>query len=72
MANPLYPGNKHPLDNGGLFAFAKQVQEMERNFRGNPRAEVEKLLASGQMSQADFNRLAQIANNIFPLMNRKR
>ncbi len=71
MANPLYTQNTHPLDNGGLFAFAKQVHEMERNFHGNPRTVVENLLASGQMSQADFNRLAQIANNIFPMINKK-
>jgi hypothetical protein len=30
----------------------------------NPRAEVERLLQSGQMSQSQFNQFAQIANQI--------
>lgn len=30
----------------------------------NPKAEVEKLLASGKMSQEQFNMLGQMANNI--------
>lgn len=46
----------------------RQAKEMERNFKGNPREEVQRLLTTGEMSQADFNRLAQIANQIMPFM----
>lgn len=46
----------------------RQAKEMERNFKGNPKEEVQRLLTTGEMSQADFNRLAQIANQIMPFM----
>ena len=35
-----------------------------RNTVQNPRAEVERLLQTGQMSQSDFNKYSQIANQI--------
>ena len=41
-----------------------------RNTVQNPRAEVERLLQSGAMSQQDFNRFGQMANQIMG-MNRK-
>lgn len=70
MANPLYNqlGNVAPANDGGLSQFINQVQEMTRSFNGNPRAEVERLLNSGQMSQQQFNQFAQMANQIRALM----
>ena len=41
-----------------------------RNTVQNPRAEVERLLQTGAMSQQDFNRFGQMANQIMG-MNRK-
>ena len=38
-----------------------KFNEFRRNFNGNPQEEVQKLLDSGQMSQADFERLSQMA-----------
>ena len=35
-----------------------------RNAVQNPRAEVERLLQTGQMSQQDFNKYSQMANQI--------
>ena len=37
-----------------------KFNEFRRNFNGNPQEEVQKLLDSGQMSQADFERLSQM------------
>ena len=44
-----------------LIADAKR---MKQTFTGNPKEEVQKLLNSGAMSQEDFNRYAQIANQL--------
>jgi hypothetical protein len=45
-----------------------QIMDFRKNFTGNPKEEVEKLLQSGQMSQQQFNQLSQIANQILPFL----
>ena len=40
------------------------AKRMKQTFTGNPKEEVQKLLNSGAMSQEDFNRYAQIANQL--------
>lgn len=62
MANPLY--NSMRKQNNPLEQLAQRAREFKKQFSGNPRQEVEKLLASGQMSQADFNRYSQIAQQV--------
>lgn len=51
--------NMNPMQQ--LIADAKR---MKQTFTGNPKEEVQKLLNSGAMSQEDFNRYAQIANQL--------
>lgn len=43
-----------------LVAEARQLKQTMQN----PRAEVERLLQTGQMSQQDFNKYSQMANQI--------
>ena len=45
---------------------AQQFQRFCSNFSGDPRQMVQNLLASGRMSQAQFNQLAQLANQLYP------
>lgn len=63
MANPLYNAlggqQMNPMDQ--LVADAKRLKQ---TMTTNPREEVQKLLNSGAMSQEDFNRYAQIANQL--------
>ena len=69
MANPLYNnfGNNNQFGN-----LIKQAQEFKRQFTNiNPRAEVERLLQSGAMSQKTFNELSQIAQQVAQMMGRK-
>lgn len=57
-----------------LFEFTRQAnpfsqiindaRALKSSFSGNPREEVQRLLNSGQMSQADFNRYSQIAQQV--------
>ena len=39
-----------------------QINEFKNNFKGDPKAEVEKMMQNGQLSQEQFNQYAQIAN----------
>jgi hypothetical protein len=68
MANSLFTqfGNQPP--NNGLIQIMAQAQDLQKTFDGNPREEVERLLNSGQMSQDQFNKFAQMANQIRAMM----
>ena len=68
MANPLF----NTFGNNNQFGdLIKQAQEFKRQFTNiNPRAEVEKLLNSGQMSQKTFNELSQIAQQVAQIMGK--
>ena len=68
MANSLFTqfGNQPP--NNGLMQIMAQAQDLQKTFEGSPREEVERLLNSGQMSQDQFNKFAQMANQIRAMM----
>lgn len=56
---------------GTMGNFAQMVQQFNQfkaNFKGDPKAEVEKLLQSGKLSQAQLNQLQQMANQFQSLM----
>lgn len=62
MANPLFNqfGGQQVNPMQQLIAEANQLKKTMQN----PRAEVERLLQTGQMSQNQFNQFAQIAQQI--------
>lgn len=62
MANPLF----NALNGQQMNPMAQLVADAKklRKTMQNPRAEVERLLQTGQMSQQDFNRYSQIAQQI--------
>lgn len=59
MANPLYQNQSNQRE-----MILAQAMELKNSLKVNPREEVNRLLASGQMSQSDFNRFAQVARAI--------
>ena len=59
----------HQPANNGFSNFMSDFQRLQQTVK-NPRQEVERLLQSGAMSQQDFNRFGQMANQIMG-MNRK-
>ena len=68
MSNPLFDtfGNNNQF--GDLI---KQAQEFKKQFANiNPRAEVERLLKSGAMSQSQFNQYSQIAKQVAQMMGK--
>jgi hypothetical protein len=64
--NPLY--NNFGNQSNPMADLIKQARNFKKQFSGNPRQEVERLLQTGQMSQADFNRLSQMAQQILQAM----
>lgn len=63
MGNPLYNNNQPTFS-----AIIEQAQELRRTMTGNPRQIVQGMLNSGEMSQADFNRLMPMAQQIAAMM----
>lgn len=69
MANKLFNqfGNQlNPFEQ-----LAQQAREFQKQFKASPRQEVERLLQTGAMSQQDFNRYSQIAQQVVQMMGNK-
>ena len=62
MSNPLFSalGGQQTNPMQQLVADARKLRQTMQN----PRAEVERLVQTGQMSQAQFNQFSQIAQQI--------
>ena len=62
MANPFFDalsGGNTPI--GRFQQMIKQFNQFRSSFQGDPKAEVEKLLQSGKMSQNQLNQLQEMA-----------
>ena len=66
MSNPLY--NSTNNQQNPFAQIIKQARDFRKQFTGNPRDEVHRLLNTGAMSQNEFNRLSQIAQQIVQAM----
>lgn len=62
MSNPLY-GQFGGQKANPMTQLVNDARRLKQTMQ-NPRAEVERLLRSGQMSQAQFNQFSQIAQQI--------
>lgn len=69
MSNALY--NQLGRQNNPIEQLAQQAREFQKQFKGSPRQEVERLLQTGAMSQQDFNRYSQIAQQVAQFMGNK-
>lgn len=65
MSNPLYPGPQMP--NGIMQRF----QQFQRMFRGDPQQQVQQLLNSGKVSQDQYNKAVQMANQFARMFGMK-
>ena len=66
MANNLY--NAMGRQNNPFEQLAQQARDFRKQFTGNPRQEVERLLRTGAMSQQQFNQFSQIAQQVAQFM----
>ena len=69
--NPLFNvlNGGHQPANNGFSNFMADFQRLQQTVK-NPRQEVERLLQSGAMSQQDFNRFGQMANQIMGMTSK--
>ena len=73
MANPLFQqlgGGQMPGAMGQMQQMMQQFQQFKASFKGDPQQEVQKLLNSGKMTQAQYNQLAQMAQQMSRMMGR--
>lgn len=61
MNNSLY--NSFGMQNN-ISQIVNDFNNFKNNFKGDPKAEVEKMMRSGQLSQEQFNQYAQMANEL--------
>ena len=66
MANPFLQalGGQTPGPLGQFQRMVQQLNQFRASFQGDPKAEVEKLLQSGKMSQQQLNQLQAMAKQI--------
>ena len=69
MSNALY--NQFGRQNNPMEQLAQQAREFQKQFKGSPRQEVERLLQTGAMSQSQFNQYSQIAQQVAQFMGNK-
>ena len=67
MANPLFNqyGNR---PNNPFSQIVRDARQLRQTFKGSPKEEVQRLLDSGAMSQAQFNQFSQIAQQVVQFM----
>lgn len=73
MPNPLYNEMMEltrPETNNGFSQMMNQLNSFAQTLRGNPKQIVEQMIQSGQMTQAQYNQIAQEANKMIGMMQR--
>ena len=69
MPNEIYNQMNQPSD-GGFGAMLQQFYQFRQQFQGDPRAEINKLLQSGRITQAQLDQAQQMAGQMIRLMPR--
>ena len=66
MSSPLYESLGNNQNNQPNIL--QQLKQFKENFSGDPKQKVQELLNSGKVSQAQYNRAIQIANQLQKLI----
>ena len=66
MSNALY--NQFGRQTNPFEQLAQQAREFQKQFKGSPRQEVERLLQTGAMTQNQFNQYSQIVQQMATFM----
>jgi len=66
--NPLFQmlSGQNPVN-----AIVQRFQQFKQSFHGDPKQQVEQMLASGRITQAQYNNAVQQAQQLMNLINRK-
>lgn len=65
MSNPLY----EQMNQTNIRRLQQDFEVFRRNFRGDPKAQVEAMLRNGTMTQAQFDELSKQATEIMQVFN---
>lgn len=68
MSNPLYGMMQMQGQNGDILQRFRQFQQI---FKGDPRQQVQQLLNSGRVSQAQYDQAVQMANQLANMIGGK-
>lgn len=69
--NPLFNalgGGQLPGPMGQFQNMIQQFRQFQNSFKGDPKAEIEKLVRSGKISQQQLNQLQQVAGQFRQLL----
>lgn len=66
--NPLFSLLNQNTGAAGQNGFMGRFQAFKQAFQGNPQEQVQRLLNSGRITQEQYNRAAQMANELMKMM----
>lgn len=61
MSNPLFSMMQNQMPMNGIM---QRLQQFQRMFQGDPKQQVQQLLNSGKVSQAQYNQAVNMANQL--------
>lgn len=67
MSNPLYNSIGATQNLGAL---TQRINQLKRTFSGNPMDQIQRMMNSGQVTQEQYNRAVQQAQEIMRAMNK--
>lgn len=73
MANSLFNmlGKSNPSNPfSNMQEMVSKLNEFRQSFQGDPKQQVQQLLNSGKMTQAQYNQLSQMATQIQKMLNK--
>lgn len=70
MPNEIYNQMNQPND-GGFGAMLQQFNQFRQQYKGNPSAEIDQLVKSGKVTQAQVDQARQMAAQMMRLMPHK-
>lgn len=65
MSNPLYSTMNNQPNN-----LIQRFQQFQRMFKGNPQEQIQQLLNSGKVTQDQYNKAVQMANQLSRMIGR--
>lgn len=66
--NPIYQAMMQALPNNNMAGLLQQFKQFKEGFRGNPQQQVQQLLQSGRVSQAQYDNAVKMAQQLQGLL----
>ena len=73
MSNPLFSmfGGMNQMPNNNMMNLLQQFMQFRQNFNGDPKQQIQNLLNSGKVTQEQYNRAVQMAQQLQRIMGGK-